>query len=96
VREQGVVLEDHRDAALARFEPGHVGGVDPDGALGRVLQTRDRAQQRRLAATGRPEQSEELAVGHAQVQPVDSAYAVRVDGRQAFDVDARHQPVIPS
>ena len=45
--------------------------VDDDLALGRVLESREHAQQRRLAAAGGAEQGEEFAFGNVEVRVVD-------------------------
>ena len=54
------VLEDHADVALARREAGNVLVAEIDRARGLRLQTGDDPHQRRLAATGRPEETGDL------------------------------------
>jgi hypothetical protein len=80
VREQGVVLEHHADAArLGRPVQGS-GGVaqhlvaERDAAVGQRLQAGDRAQQRGLAAARGPDQHADLALE----RPKDTC-----DGRSA-------------
>ena len=93
VREQRVVLEHHRHVALARRPGRDVLAADAQRALGRRLQPGDRTQQRRLAAAGRAEQGEELAVGDRQVDAVDAPSRHR-DTPSPGD-EARRQPCLP-
>ena len=67
VREHGVVLEHHREAALAR-RAGRLTSRPPisDAPGGLRLEAGDDAQQRGLAAAGRAEQGDELAVGDGE------------------------------
>ena len=62
VAEQRVVLEHEADLALAGADVRHVAPVQHDAAVVDRRQARDRAQQRALAAAGRAEQHEQLAV----------------------------------
>ena len=73
VRVQRVVLEHHRDVPVLGFGPGDVPVADEDASGGHVLEAGERAQGGRLAATGGPDQDEELAVGDLQVQAVHAA-----------------------
>ena len=50
---------------------GDVGPVEQDAALGRLLESGDHAERRRLPAAGRPEQGEELPPGDLEVDVVD-------------------------
>ena len=61
VLERCVVLEHEADVPLLGTQPRRVGAVDLDDAGVRLLQTGDDAQQRGLAAAGRPEQRREVA-----------------------------------
>jgi hypothetical protein len=65
---EGVVLEDHREVPLLRRHLVHqpVADVDPAGA--RLLQPGGDAQRGGLAAAGRPQEDEELAVLDLQRQ----------------------------
>ncbi|KAG1385888.1 hypothetical protein G6F60_014675 [Rhizopus arrhizus] len=68
VLEQRIVLEYEADLTLAHIDRGGVfAGEQHTAGIGR-LQPRDDAQQRGLAAAGRPEQHHELAVADVQVQ----------------------------
>ena len=58
VAEQRVVLEHEADLALPRSDVRDVAPVQDDPAMVDRCQTRDRAQQRALAAAGRAEQHE--------------------------------------
>ena len=76
-RVERVVLEDHRDVALVRGTLGHVGAVEADRARRRRLQPGDAAECRALAATRRPQEGQELAVGQVDIQGVH-----RMDGAE--------------
>ena len=67
VRKQGIVLEDETDVALVDRHLVHAAAVDPDFARGRVHQPGDGAQDRRLAAAGRPQQRDEGALVDGEV-----------------------------
>jgi hypothetical protein len=67
VRVEGVVLEDHRDVAVLGREVGDVAVTDPDGARVHLLQAREHAQGRGLAAAGGADEHHELAVVDLQV-----------------------------
>ena len=67
VREERVALEDGVHVPLVRREADHVLVAEEDAALGRLLETADHAQRRRLPAAGRAEQREERR--HAGSRP---------------------------
>ena len=90
VRVQRVVLEDHRDVALLRRRLGDVVAADRDVAVGDVLEPGDHPQQRRLAAAGRADEHDELALVDLQVDGVDRLDAVRVDLRDLVERDPAH------
>jgi hypothetical protein len=90
VRIQRVVLEDHRDVALARLEAGHVALADVHGAGRRLLDARDEPQQRRLAAARRAYEDHELAVVDLERHVVDGARAVAKRLGQFGQSDAAH------
>src|SRR5262249_26727574 len=71
VAEERVVLEDEPDVALPYRRVGHVLLVVEDRPRIRDLEPRDDPQQRRLARARRPEQREQLAVGHLQADVVE-------------------------
>ena len=62
VRIQRVALEHHRDVAVLGLDVVDDLAVDGDRAGGDLLESRQHAQQRRLAAARRPDQHDELAV----------------------------------
>jgi hypothetical protein len=66
VRIEGVLLEDHGQAALAGRQGRHVLAAQHDAAARDALQARQHAQQRGLAATRRAEQHDEFASGDVQ------------------------------
>ena len=74
VRVQRVALEDHGDVAVLRLDVVDLAAPDLDGAFGRLLEAGDHAQRGRLPAAGRPEQDEELLVGHLQGEVVDRGH----------------------
>ena len=91
VRVERIALEHHGDASRARRQAGDDVTADEHVAGGRLLQARDRAQQGRLAAAGRPEQDEVLPLAGGQVDPVDGAHPAAVEMLlQVADLDRRH------
>ena len=64
MRIERVILEHHGDVALARRELVDHAPADMDFAVADRLQPRHHAQQRGFAATGGPDQRDELAVAH--------------------------------
>jgi hypothetical protein len=66
VREDGVVLEHHRDVARAGRQAVHPPFADPDPAVGLGLQAGDDAQEGGLAAARRAQQDGELPVLHVE------------------------------
>ncbi len=79
VREQREVLEHQADAAILRSDearrPRHLEPVDQHAAAGRLLDAGGDAQQRRLPATRRPEQANDL--GRRDVE-VDAGQRLRL------------------
>jgi hypothetical protein len=67
VRIKGEELKDESDVPLRGAPESHVLAVEQDLSGGRQLQAGDHAQRRRLAAAGRPEHDEELAVRDGEV-----------------------------
>jgi hypothetical protein len=65
VREQGIVLEHHANAATLRWKPvlasGHDAVLKMDRSLLRPLKTSDQAQQSCLSTTGGSEQTHKLS-----------------------------------
>ena len=66
--EQGVALEHHAEAAVARLEVVDHLSVDADLAGGRILEAGDHAQRRGLAAAGWPDEHDEFAVLDGEIQ----------------------------
>jgi hypothetical protein len=62
-REERVRLEDHAAVGAGRA---HRLAVEQDLAGGRLVEAGDQAQQRRLAAARRPENGDEIVVGHGK------------------------------
>ena len=72
VREQRIALEHHVDRPLVRRQSGDVLTTQKDATLGRCLETRQHAQQGRLATAGRTQQGKDLAFADRQRHLVDS------------------------
>jgi hypothetical protein len=94
VRVERVVLEDHGDVALLRRHVVHDLAADLDLAAADLLEPRDHAQQRRLAAPRGADQHRELAVGDVDVDAADHVGAAEVfmdvedvDGGHLFSLD---------
>ena len=90
VRVERVVLEDHRDVALLRR---HVLTTRPPieiVAVRDLLEPRDHAQRRRLAAARRADEHEELAVARLERQVEDGLDAVVVDLVDLLELDLSH------
>ena len=88
MREQREVLEHGRGRPLVRGEPHERLAVEHDVALGRVLVPADHAQRRRLAAPGRAEQDDVLAVVDVQVDVLHGERPAREDLRQPDQIEA--------
>ena len=76
MRIERIGLEHHGDAAPGGRRGGNVAAIDQHAAGTRVLEPRDDAQQRGLAAAGRADEDDEFAVLHVEVdalQHVDVA-----------------------
>src|SRR5690606_22955908 len=71
MRVERVGLEHHRDAALARLHVVAARAVDQEIAGRDILQPRDHAQQRRLAAARRADEDDKLAIGDVEVDAPD-------------------------
>ena len=89
VRVERVVLEHHGDVALLRRQVVDHPLADADLARGDVLEPGDHAQQRRLAAAGRADEDDELAVLDVDRDAVQDRR--RAEGlAHVADLDARH------
>ena len=80
VREEAVGLEDHAHVALVGRYPRDVAATDLDAPGGRVVQAGEDPQHRRLAATRRPEQGDQLTGGHLEVEAVQGPEGAEVAG----------------
>jgi len=79
VGEERIGLEDDAEVALGRRQRRHVPALLVDRPGGLRIKARDRAQQRRLAAARRPEETDELAL-----LDVERDVAQRCEGAVAF------------
>ena len=75
MRIERVGLEHHGDVAVLRRDVVDQPLADADLAAGDLLQPGDHAQQGRLAAAGRADQHDELAVGDLEIDAVQDAAA---------------------
>jgi hypothetical protein len=93
VRVQRELLEHHRHPALPYRQVVGRLVVQRHAARGGLLQPGDDAQDRGLAAAGRPEEHDELALGDLQVHPVDGGGVPVVHLGHAGERDGRHLPI---
>ena len=95
-RQQVIELEDEAD--VGRPPVGQFGGGqaldpppgDPDGAVGRTIQTGDQVEQGALAGAGRPHQGEKVALRDVQVdmvQDLDPFATPLIDLAHTADLD---------
>ena len=70
MRIERIALEHHGDVARLGRQVGDVAPVDGDGPGGHCLQPGEQAQQGRFAATRRPDQDQEFAVGDGKIDVV--------------------------
>src|SRR5262249_31361576 len=89
LRIERVGLEDHADVAILRLFPRDVPAVDEDLSIGHIDQACDAVEQCRLAAAGRTEQHQELAIHDVEVEMLEDGDAAegqrKMAGRGAGD-----------
>ena len=83
-------LKHHRDVTVAGGVLRHDPLADYDVAGGGLLQSGDAAQHGRLAGSGRPEEDEQLAIPHVEIQVVQRLSAAVEDLTEPADCDRRH------
>src|SRR6202051_270498 len=71
MRKQRITLEHHVGRAPTRWHCRYILTREQDAPFIRHLETRQQAQQRGLAATGGPEQCEELALVNVEAEPIN-------------------------
>ena len=91
VRIQRVVLEHHGDVAFLRRHGVDHPVTDGDRAATDALETRDHPERGRLAATGRPDQDDELTVLDVEVEVGHGEGAVGVFLRHLIQHDLCHR-----
>ena len=94
MREQRIGLEHHADVAPVRGHVLHRLAVEQDAAFVQRHEAGDGAQERRLARTGGPEQTEELAVADLEAHRVQRPERA-VEFRRALDADTAHRRSSP-
>ena len=88
VGEQRVILENHADLAVLSGNLCHVLRPNVDAARIRNLETRDHPQRRRLAATARAQQAQQLTRFHLEIHVLHRCFAtVQFGQRRAGDAD---------
>ena len=91
MRVKRIVLEHHRDIALHRLGLIDALIANADLAAGDALQPRHHPQKRGLATARRPDDHDELAIGHVDIHTVDHirrakgfAHVIKGQGRHLF------------
>jgi hypothetical protein len=87
LRIERIGLEHHADAAVLGLFPGDVLALDEDLAFGDVEQAGNAVEQGRLAAAGRPEQHDELAIGDIEIERLQHGHRAEIQ-RQVLDRNA--------
>ncbi len=90
VRIERIRLEDHGDVARSRRDVVHDPVADEDPAARDLLEAGEHPERRRLAAAGRPDEHEELAVLDLDHEIVDRARLVELL-RNVVERDGCHQ-----
>ena len=85
VGEEGVGLEDHGHGAFVGRQGHHVLPVEDDPSGGGVLEARDHAQRRGLAAAGGAEEGDELARCYVEADAVDGGDVLAPVGEDLRD-----------
>src|SRR5581483_11339654 len=88
-RVERIGLEDHGEAAVLRVEVGHVAVADDDVPGGHLDQAGEQVEKRGLAAAGRPEEDQELAVLDGQVEILENGKAPELLD-DVLEADLRH------
>ena len=90
MRVERVVLKDHRDVALAGLDVVDAPVADADFAGGDFLEPREHAERRALAAAGRADQDDELAVADLEIEIPHGVEAVGVVLVDVSEIDGSH------
>jgi hypothetical protein len=97
VRVERIVLEHHRDVAVLGREVGDVAVADADRTAVDVLETGEHAQRGGLAAAGRADEDEELAVADLDVECVHGgAFRPGEESGCLVERHCRHEMALPS
>src|SRR5262245_19262205 len=96
MRVERIVLEHHRDVALPRRQVVDHPAADSDVTRGGLVEAGQQTQGGALAASGRADKDQELAVLHRQVQPIECCHPTCVPPRDVAKLYFRHdQPFRP-
>ena len=93
MRKERVILENGVDRPAIRGPVSHRLPFDEDLTRGWQLEAADHAQRRRLAATGRSQQRQELALAHVERDAVDRPHlAEGLEDVPQFDAGSSQKP----
>src|SRR5262245_44694682 len=90
MREQRIALENGVDRAMVRRPVGDGLAMEQDIAGCRQLESRDQAEQGRLAAARRPEKGEELILANGDGDVVQGPYGIRSNAEHLGDALRLH------
>jgi hypothetical protein len=76
-----IVLEDHSDIAVSRWNIGHIALADADRAMCRSLEPGDEPQGGSLAGARRADEHDELAIADIEVEVGDRYRVVKLLGK---------------
>jgi hypothetical protein len=91
VRVERVALEHHGDVSVPRREVGHVTSADRDLTGRDLLEPGDRPQECRLAAAGRTDERDELAIPDPERDVVDRDHVAGIHLADVPERDLRHE-----
>ena len=85
MRIKRIVLEHHRDIPVLGLDVIHLGAADKEATRCDLLQARDHAERRTLAATGRTNEHHELFVRDLQIKIRHRAHAAFIHFIHVFE-----------
>ena len=90
MRVQRVVLKDHRDIAVLRFDLVHFLVVDKQRTPAYFFESRDHTQRRRFTAAGRTDEDDKFLIRDIQVKILDRDKTVVILFCDIFQLYFRH------